>query len=75
VVLSDIGLPGLDGFGVARSLRQNPLTAGIKLVAITGYSSEHIRRLAFANGFDHFLTKPAEPAVLERLLVGRGLAR
>ena len=68
LVILDLGLPGLDGFGVARRLRQNPATARANLVAITGYSSEEMRRRAYESGFEHFLTKPADPAELERLL-------
>jgi CheY-like chemotaxis protein len=68
VVLSDIGLPGLDGFGVARCLRRNPATAEARLVAITGYGSEETRRRARESGFDYCLTKPADPDELERLL-------
>lgn len=70
VVVSDIGLPGLDGFGVARALRQDSLTANIRLIAVTGYGDEATRRRAEASGFDFFLTKPADPEVLLRLLAG-----
>ena len=69
VVVSDIGLPGLDGFGVARALRANPATAQARLIAVTGYGSEDDRRQARESGFDHLLTKPADPAALQQLLV------
>ncbi|MFL5240694.1 MAG: PAS domain S-box protein [Gemmataceae bacterium] len=68
VVLSDIGLPGLDGFGVARELRRNQKTADARLIAITGYGSEDDRRRAHENGFDHVITKPADPDALQELL-------
>lgn len=68
VVLADIGLPELNGFEVASRIRQNPATAKMHLIAITGYGSEQDRRRAFENGFDQHLTKPADPAVLLRLL-------
>jgi CheY-like chemotaxis protein len=68
VVLSDLGLPGLDGFGVARHLRQNPATAKVRLLAITGYSGEEVRRRARESGFDQILTKPANPEEVLRLL-------
>lgn len=70
VILSDIGLPGLDGYGVASELRRNPATANARLIAITGYGSEEDRRRALQSGFDYHLTKPADPAELERLLGG-----
>jgi PAS domain S-box-containing protein len=69
IVLSDIGLPGLDGFGVAQELRRDPNTAGVRLIAITGYGSDDDRRRAREAGFDHLLTKPADPEVLRQLLV------
>src|SRR5262245_30175220 len=59
VVLSDIGLPGLDGFGVARELRRHPITAQTRLIAITAYGSDEDRRLAKESGYDHFFPKPA----------------
>jgi CheY-like chemotaxis protein len=70
VVVSDIGLPGLDGYGVARELRRNPVTANARLIALTGYGSEKDRRRAFESGFNYHLTKPADLAVLQGLLAG-----
>jgi two-component system CheB/CheR fusion protein len=70
VVLCDIGLPGLDGYGVARELRRNPATAGLLLVAVTGYGREEDRLRSREAGFDHHLTKPVDPAELQPLLVG-----
>jgi PAS domain S-box-containing protein len=69
VVLCDIGLPGLDGYGVAGELRHDPTTAGARLIALTGYGQEEDRRRARQAGFDHHLTKPVDPAVLQPLLV------
>lgn len=69
VVLSDIGLPGgLDGWGVAQTLRADPATAGARLIAITGYGREEDRRHSREVGFEHHLVKPVDPEVLEGLL-------
>jgi PAS domain S-box-containing protein len=69
VVLCDIGLPGLDGYGVAGELRHDPTMAATQLIAITGYGQEEDRRRARQAGFDHHLTKPVDPALLQPLLV------
>ena len=70
VVLCDIGLPnGVDGYEVARRMRQDPTLAGISLVALTGYGQEEDQRHAREAGFDVHLTKPADPEKLERLLM------
>jgi two-component system CheB/CheR fusion protein len=69
VVLCDIGLPGLDGYGVAGQLRHDPATAGAQLIAVTGYGQEEDRRRSKEAGFDHHLTKPVDPAALQPLLV------
>jgi CheY-like chemotaxis protein len=70
VVLCDIGLPEMDGYAVARELRADPLTAPIRLVALTGYGRESDRDLAAAAGFDLHLVKPVGPEVLKLLLEG-----
>ncbi len=68
VIISDIGLPGLDGYGVASELRRNPATANARLIAVSGYGGEEDRRRAMESGFDFHLTKPADPDVLQELL-------
>jgi PAS domain S-box-containing protein len=68
IVLLDIGLPGMDGYEVARRLREEARGAGPALVALTGYGQEEDRRRSRAAGFAQHLTKPFEPAALERLL-------
>jgi CheY-like chemotaxis protein len=68
VVLCDIGLPGLDGFGVAAALRQDPATAAAHLVAITGYGSDQVQSRCREVGFDRYFTKPVDPDVLIKLL-------
>ncbi len=70
-VLCDIGLPGMDGFEVARRLRRQPGTEQALLVAITGYGTEQDRRRGCEAGFDHYLVKPADPNDLRRLLADR----
>jgi CheY-like chemotaxis protein len=68
VVISDIGLPGLDGYGVAAALRRDPATAGALLIAVSGYGREEDIQRAREAGFDHYLVKPAAPEELVRLL-------
>ncbi|MBX9582471.1 MAG: CHASE3 domain-containing protein [Gemmataceae bacterium] len=68
LVLCDIGLPGLDGYEVARRIRDEAAGKRPVLVALTGYGEEDDRRRAREAGFDHHFTKPADPAVIERLL-------
>jgi two-component system CheB/CheR fusion protein len=60
VVLLDIGLPGLDGFEVAKRMRQQPPLKKVLLVAITGYGRESDRQCAQEAGFDHFMVKPTD---------------
>jgi len=67
VALVDIGLPGLNGYEVARQLRA-ALGKGVLLVALTGHSQPEDRRKAAEAGFDAHLTKPVEPGELQTLL-------
>jgi len=68
VVLCDIGLPGMDGYAVARSLRANPKLATCLLVALTGYALPEDIAKATAAGFDRHLPKPPSMEKLEQLL-------
>ena len=68
VVLLDIGMPRLDGYGAAREIRRHPLGARIRLVALTGWGQEEDRRRAREAGFDTHLVKPAELDALRRVL-------
>ncbi|MCC2669198.1 MAG: hypothetical protein K0Q72_1669 [Armatimonadetes bacterium] len=68
VVLCDLGLPGMDGYEVARCLREDPGTAGARLIAISGYGQAEDRLRSLEAGFDLHLTKPVDPAEVERLL-------
>ncbi|MBX3621044.1 MAG: response regulator [Rhizobacter sp.] len=64
VYVLDIGLPLLDGYELARRLRQMPLGSGALVLALTGYGQREDRQAAEAAGFDHHFVKPADPAVL-----------
>jgi signal transduction histidine kinase len=64
----DIGLPGIDGYALARAIRARPPLQDIVLVALTGYGRPEDRGRARAAGFDHHLIKPAGFAELDRLL-------
>jgi CheY-like chemotaxis protein len=71
-VLCDIGLPGLDGYGVAQALRRHPATSRAHLVAITAYGSEEARRRGRDAGFERHFTKPMDPDELLGLLAAEG---
>lgn len=64
----DIGLPGVDGYELARRLRNDPATADAVIIALTGYGQAHDRVLSKAAGFDHHFIKPADMAQLEEVL-------
>jgi two-component system, OmpR family, response regulator len=68
VVVLDIGLPGMDGFEVAREMRKHDATRDALMLAMTGYGSDADRRDALAAGFDHHLTKPVSIDALEALI-------
>jgi CheY-like chemotaxis protein len=68
LVLLDIGLPGMNGYEVARAMRQQPKLAGVTLVALTGWGADDDRRRAMEAGFNHHLTKPVDLSVLEEML-------
>ncbi|MHB1036905.1 MAG: hybrid sensor histidine kinase/response regulator [Pirellulales bacterium] len=68
VMLMDIGLPELDGFEVAKRIRQQPVLRDIVLVAITGYGQESDRQHSQEAGFDHYLVKPADFQKVRQIL-------
>lgn len=70
VIVLDIGLPGADGYQLARMIKADPQLAHIRLVAHTGYGSPEDRRRAHEAGFDAHLVKPAELEDLEKALRG-----
>ncbi len=68
VALVDIGLPGIDGFEVARRLRASGDASQTLLIALTGYGLDKDREAVLAAGFDRHLTKPVEPDLLIQIL-------
>jgi PAS domain S-box-containing protein len=69
LVLLDIGLPGLDGYDVAKRLRERPDFAGVTICALTGYTpSEADRRRQQETGFDHYYVKPIDLTKLVEML-------
>jgi signal transduction histidine kinase len=64
----DIGLPGMDGYELAREIRSRPHLRNVVLVALTGYGKPEDRARARAVGFDHHLVKPAGVAELHGVL-------
>jgi len=70
IALVDIGLPGLDGYEVARRFRAEPGGDRVLLVALTGYSASTDRDRSRQAGFDLHLVKPVDPQALKLLLDG-----
>jgi PAS domain S-box-containing protein len=70
VIVLDIGLPGIDGYQLARMIREHPGLAHTRLVAHTGYGSPEDRQKARDAGFDAHLVKPAQLSALEAALRG-----
>jgi two-component system CheB/CheR fusion protein len=71
VALVDIGIPGINGYELARMLRSDPRFASVQLIAMTGYGRDEDRDAARAAGFDAHLVKPAEMERLRSLLETR----
>lgn len=70
VVFLDIGMPLMDGYEVARRMREQPGLEKVVLAALTGWGQEEHRRRTAEAGFDHHLVKPPDPTALERVLAG-----
>lgn len=67
-VLLDLGLPGIDGYEVARRLRQRPYGMELVLVALTGWAGKEVRAKAAEAGFDYHLVKPVNLEELEHIV-------
>jgi CheY-like chemotaxis protein len=68
IALLDIGMPELDGYEVARQVRQNTLGRAVTLIAVTGWGQDRDKARALGAGFNHHLTKPIEPTQLLDLI-------
>jgi CheY-like chemotaxis protein len=73
-VVLDIGLPGMDGYEVARRLREECSCEKALIIAVTGYGQDQDRAMALEKGFDHHLVKPVDLGELKRILAGKNAA-
>lgn len=72
VVFLDIGMPGMDGYEVARRIRMMPDSETMTVVALTGWGQQEDRRLSADSGFDHHMLKPADITTLKNLFLSIG---
>jgi len=70
IVFLDIGMPGLNGYDVARQLRAHPAGRSLTLVALTGWGQAEDRKRTAEAGFDHHVVKPADLATIQRICNG-----
>jgi CheY-like chemotaxis protein len=68
LVLTDLAMPNVDGFGLLRELRSNPMLSLTRIVAMSGFGQSSDREQSLAAGFDAHLVKPLEMSVLNELL-------
>lgn len=71
VVVLDLGMPGMDGWEVARRLKSDPVTRAIHVIALTGHALDDSRLRALEAGVDEYLTKPCLPADLATAVTKR----
>jgi signal transduction histidine kinase len=74
VIVSDLGLPGIDGFEMMKRLRGNSPPGGPLAIAVTGYGQQEDRTRALQAGFDHCLVKPIDSNALLSLIASRAVA-
>jgi CheY-like chemotaxis protein len=67
-MLLDIGLPKMDGYEVARRLRERPEMENVVLIALTGHSTDADRQHSYEAGFQYHLVKPVPPQHLDEIL-------
>ena len=70
LVVSDIGMPGMDGYELARALRAAPGYESVPMVAVTGFAMYDDRERALEAGFNEHLSKPVDPESLRRAVLG-----
>ncbi|MFL6276161.1 MAG: PAS domain S-box protein [Blastocatellia bacterium] len=75
VVVLDIGLPGMDGYEVARQLRGDTRMQNVILIAMTGYGQSEDHKRSMRAGFDHHLVKPLDLDVLQAIIVSHAQSR
>jgi two-component system CheB/CheR fusion protein len=68
VVVSDIGMPGMNGYELAEALRELPNYVAVPMIALTGFAMYADRKRALEAGFNAFLTKPINPTALVELI-------
>ena len=72
ILLLDLGMPVLDGYGTVRKIRENPSFATLPVLAVTAYAMQGDKERILSSGFDGYLSKPINPTLLfqelERLL-------
>jgi CheY-like chemotaxis protein len=68
ILVLDIGMPLLDGFGVVRAVRQNPRLANLPVLAVTAYAMQGDREKILSSGFDGYLSKPIDARSLSEEL-------
>ncbi len=70
IVVSDIGMPGMNGYDLAIGLRRLPAYGAVPMIAVTGFSEYSDRKRALQSGFNAFLMKPIDPVSLVELIGG-----